>query len=62
MPRITRNSVNSRLNRNTFCSGAEPNIAEVRMGVRMGFKGIFLQSHHLDLREAPLLNVDILPL
>ena len=41
MSRIARNSVNGRLNRNTFCSGAEVVSVQCKRGLR---KAIMLRS------------------
>ena len=41
MSRIARNSVNGRLNRNTFCSGAEAVPVQCKRGLR---KAIMLRS------------------
>ena len=45
MSRIARNSVNGRLNRNTFCSGAEVAPVQCKRGLRV------IESHRMECRR-----------
>ena len=44
MSRIARNSVNGRLNRNTFCSGAEVVPVQCKRGLKVMARTIVLTS------------------